>query len=85
MAGTLGITPEEFVGVGFRGMDRQEMEREFAPGALHIRLDHLALVCRPSVEHGVLGLFSPVHQLFRQSHEPLPVQAAWARQLFTAV
>ena len=56
IAGALGLTPHPFIGMEFRGLAGQEVQRETAAGAGGpLRLDGFRLVRRQPVEHQVRG------------------------------
>ena len=60
IAGSLGVTPHQFIGIQLRGIAWQKVQRQSALRGGHIGLDDLGLMRRQSVQYQMQRLLTPV-------------------------
>lgn len=79
VAGALGVTPHQLVGVQFGGVARQEVQRQLALQLGDVCLDGPGLVRRQVVEDQVQGLSLTAHQAAQEDHKQVAIQTALVR------
>ena len=78
-AGTLGVAPDQFVGIEVRRIARQVMQRQLAVEARDILRHPLGLVCWQTVQDQLQGPATTAHHLAQQRDEQVAIQTTGIR------